>query len=70
MLPCGRPVEEAFDNGYLAITWEGHSGAAREDGFYRMHWLGTPDLKVSDVTKFPWKSNEKLPTEDQAALRA
>jgi len=65
-----RPVEEAFDNGYLSITWDGRRGESRSQADYLMHWLGDPDLLVQDMPHYPWKASaEKLPNEVQMALR-
>lgn len=63
-----RPVEEAFDNGYMCITWEGRHGDDRAQGDYRMLWLGPPELLIDDTTHYPWKTNQKLPSEDLAQL--
>jgi hypothetical protein len=70
-LPFCRPIEEAFDNGYMCITWEGSRGADRLEGKYRMHWLGDAELLIQDMTNYPWKASaEKLPTDAQKDLRA
>lgn len=69
VLPLCRPLEEAFDNGYMCITWEGRQGDDRTQGEYRMLWLGPPELLVQDFKSYPWKSNDKLPSETQAQLR-
>jgi len=64
-----KPLEEAFDNGYMCITWEGRQGDDRAQGEYRMLWLGPPELLMQDTKSYPWKSNDKLPSEAQAQLR-
>lgn len=69
VLPLRRPLEEAFDNGYMCITWEGRQGNGRAQGEYRMLWLGPPELLMQDTKSYPWKSNDKLPSEAQAQLR-
>lgn len=69
VLPSPRPLEEAFDNGYMCITWEGRRGDERAQGEYRMLWLGSPDLRVDDTKSYPWKSNDKLPPAAQVQLR-
>ena len=69
VLPLRRPLEEAFDNGYMCITWEGRQGDDRTQGEYRMLWLGPPELLMQDTKSYPWKSNDKLPSEAQAQLR-
>lgn len=69
-LALRRPIEEAFDNGYLCIIWEGARGAGRSDGQYRMCWLGDAELLMHDMKRYPWKSSaEKLPQELQEELR-
>jgi hypothetical protein len=66
-----KPIEEAFDNGYMCFTWEGSRGADRLEGQYRMHWLGDAELLIQNVKHYPWKTSaEKLPAEAQAELRA
>lgn len=70
MLPLHRPLEEAFDNGYMCITWEGKKGDDRAQGDYRMLWLGPKELQLHDTKHYPWKnSGDKLPTEQQLQLR-
>jgi hypothetical protein len=69
VFPLHRPLEEAFDNGYLSIAWRGTKGGARAEGDYCMHWLGRDDLLLHDFSKFPWKTNTKLSTEQQTQLR-
>lgn len=66
VLPLRRPLEEAFDNGYMCITWEGDDKA---QGEYRMLWLGPPELLMQDFQNYPWKSIDKLPSEAQTQLR-
>jgi hypothetical protein len=69
VLLARRPLEEAFDNGYMCITWEGRHGDDRVQGEYRMFWLGPPELPMHDTKSYPWKSNDKLSSEAQAELR-
>jgi hypothetical protein len=70
MLPLHRPLEEAFDNGYMCITWEGKKGDDRAQGDYRMLWLGPKELQLHDTKHYPWRnSGDKLPTEQQLQLR-
>jgi uncharacterized coiled-coil protein SlyX len=64
-----KPLEEAFDNGYMCITWEGRQGDDRAQGEYQMLWLGPPELLMHDTKSYPWKSNGKLPSETQTQLR-
>ncbi len=69
VLALCRHVEEAFDNGYLSIIWEGLRGAPRSEGLYRMHWLGDAELRVQDMPHYPWKASAgRLSTEVQKAL--
>lgn len=61
---CHRPLEEAFDNGYMCITWKGKKGDDRAKGDYQMLWLGPEDLQLHDTKGYPWKSSgDKLGTE-------
>jgi hypothetical protein len=53
----------------MCITWEGRQGDDRTQGEYRMLWLGPPELLMQDTLSYPWKSNDKLPSEAQAQLR-
>jgi hypothetical protein len=53
----------------MCITWEGRQGDDRAQGEYRMLWLGPPELLMQDTKSYPWKSNDKLPSEAQAQLR-
>jgi hypothetical protein len=53
----------------MCITWEGSQGDDRARGKYRMLWLGPPELLMQDTKSYPWKSNDKLPSEVHAQLR-
>lgn len=63
-----RPVEEAFDVGYICFIWEGKPGTARTEGLYRIRWLGGP--KVPIVGRYPWEnpSNEVLSPANRKGL--
>ena len=49
-----RPLEEAFDNGYLVFL--------ENDGDFIAHWLGEDDTQVAEPRQHPWK-NLPLPIE-------
>jgi len=66
-----KPIEEAFDNGYMCITWKGTRGAERSEGEYQMRWLGDAALLIQDMKNYPWKASpEKLTSDAQDDLRA
>lgn len=72
--PCAlllhRPVEEAFANAYLSITWEGSPGQDRNEGVFKMVWLGDEKLEIHNCAQYPWKSNDKqMSPSAQTALR-
>lgn len=56
-----RPVEEAFDVGYICFIWEGEPGKPRTEGVYRIRWLGGPKVPISG--SYPWHN----PSEAQSA---
>ena len=42
----------------------------RRKGVYVAHWFGNHSVQICDFARYPWKTNEELPTEMQAKLRA
>ncbi|PNH11880.1 hypothetical protein TSOC_001232 [Tetrabaena socialis] len=59
-----RPLAEAFDNGYLIFECKGNTLVAR--------WLGGKQhdhLLISDLSNYPWKSNENVQQDQQVILR-
>jgi hypothetical protein len=51
-----RPIEEAFDNGYLVIL--------ETQNVFTAHWLGADDAQIAAPKTYPW-SSEKT---DEASL--
>ena len=59
MILLFRPIQEAFDNGYLVIL-------ATNDVF-TAHWLGADDAQIADPKTYPWSlSSDKM---DEASLK-
>ena len=58
-----RPLEEAFDNGFLVFTYDD----AEEK--FTAHWLGDDKAKIAHFNTYPWKTNEKLSKSAQNVLR-
>ncbi|PNH09061.1 hypothetical protein TSOC_004373, partial [Tetrabaena socialis] len=59
-----KPLEEAFDAGYLIFE--------RKDGQFVAHWLGGvhyDNLEILDLARYPWKSNDKMMMEEQSTFR-
>jgi hypothetical protein len=53
-----RPIEEAFDNGYLVIL--------ETQDVFTAHWLGADDAQIAAPKTYPWSpSSEKM---DEASL--
>ena len=57
-----RPIEEAFDNGYLVIL--------ETEDVFTAHWLGTDDAQIAAPKTYPWSpSSEKMDEALQTTLR-
>ena len=57
-----RPIEEAYDNGYLIIL--------ETQDVFTAHWLGGDDAQIASPKTYPWSpSTEKMDEVLLATLR-
>ena len=65
MILLFRPIEEAFDNGFLVFL--------ENQDVFTAHWLGADDAQIAQMAEpktYPWKpSSEKLDEDLLKTLR-